>query len=231
MLSKSIKLPLFAMLSFALLLNACAPGVATADPQQAADAIATAVELTVIARSTEMALQVPPTEVPPTATFTETSTPILPPTPIPTNTPFVLPTTSGGGTSGGSGGGGGGGGGSSQTDKLACAVVAQKPYDGQFIYKPGDSFDVKWTIKNTGTQTWEAGWAFQYLSDSNGRLSPTPNHTLGSDVKRGETITLLIEVTAPNTSGRDKETFVEQWTIIGDGVKFCRPYIAIFVQR
>lgn len=216
---------LFAFLVLAMVVSACAPtpSAATPDVQQVANAIATAVELTVIARSTEMAQQETPTEALPTATFTATNTPILPPTAVPTITPFVLPTTSGGG--------GGGGGGSSQTDQLDCAIVAQKPYDGQFVYKPGDSFDVKWTIKNTGSKTWLTGWSFQYFWDSGGRISPTANFTLPNDVKPGETITLTIEVIAPQVSGREKQTFVEQWAIVGYGVKFCRPYIAIFVQK
>lgn len=233
---KTIKWSVFFLAALAILMSACTATPATPDEQQAQNAIATAVEMTVIARSTEMAASLPqPSPIPPTVIVLPTNTPLPLPTLLATNTPFTLPPSGSGssGSSGGSSGSSGSSSGSSTDDKYDCEVVYQKPWDGQFIYKPGDEFDVVWTVKNTGSKTWEATWMFSYFSDygSGKRLSPTANFPIGQEVKPGKTLDLLIEIIAPNIQGLNKEQFTEQWTIIGDGVKFCRPYISIFVQK
>ncbi|NOY98613.1 MAG: hypothetical protein GXP40_05335 [Chloroflexi bacterium] len=218
----------YALLAALVLLAACGPVPSTTDGTQVANLIETAV-----AQALETQKAQEPAAPQPTATLVPTekptNTPIsIPPTltPFPTITPLVLVPPSG------SGGGGGGGGSSAEPTKvpqLGCSLVAQKPDDGQFVYKPGDSFDVEWVIKNTGQKTWASTWPFQYFKGE--AMSPTAAMTLGSDIAPGDTVTLRIEVTAPNVDGRDKETFVMWWAIIGDGSKFCTPYIAIFVQK
>lgn len=222
---------LYSLLALSLLLAACTPvQPVTPNPQEVQQQVATLVALTMAAQNAAETAQAPASasqEAAPTPQPTEapTSTPLPVPTstPLPTATPFVVvpPTST-------SSGGGGGSVPTAKPQQYACAVVAQKPEDGA-KFKPGDSFDVEWVIKNTGTKTWEAGYTFAYFKGE--AMSTTPASTLGVPVKPGETITKRIEVTAPNVSGRDAVIFVMWWAITGEGAKFCTPYIAISVQR
>lgn len=224
------------VLALAILLAACAP---QATPTQDAQAqIATSVALTVAAQKpleTATATSTP-TEIP--AAVVPTLTPILP-----TATTFVvIPPPSGG--SGGSGGSGSGGGSTStQSSKYKCSVVAQTPNDGSpaTILKVGDTLDVKWTLRNDGTKTWEAAWPWAFYSSSVSTNVPANSTltmssvgfqtSLGANVKPGETVTLGVELTAPNFEGRDPIRITTSWTVIGDGVKFCRPWINVEIIR
>ena len=91
---------------------------------------------TISAMQTGTALAQP--SMTPTLETTPTDTPV-----IPTATPFVIATATSFSTSGGGGGGG------SVKPKYACDVIRQRPYDNS-TFKPGDGFDIKWTIVNTG---------------------------------------------------------------------------------
>lgn len=164
------------------------------------------------------------------ASPTSTATPFS----IPTFTPFVIETATvkvsgGGGSSGGGGGGGGSGSGGAGSPTYDCALVSQKPRDGAYIYRPGDSFDVVWTIKNTGTNDIPATAYYQYIGGTN--MSPTGVLVLGVVVKPGNTASLRIEVIAPAVTGTDKKQFTMQWALIVKGNKICKPYISIFVQK
>lgn len=210
----------YILVALTLTLAACAPGQPTQSPEQIQSQIETAVAMTVEAGDAATAAA--------EAAFTPTSSP----TPVATSTPFVLPTApllasptpfvivpSGGG-------GGGGGGGGSSTSAYSCTVVSEKPYDGA-EFKPGDSFDKKWTIKNTGTVTWDATWDFEYIGGTD--MSPTANMTLGQNVKPGETITIMVEVIAPVITKKESgKIFVMTWSL-NHGSHFCTPYVAIRV--
>ena len=104
--------------------------------------------------------------------------------------------------------------------------VGEKPYDGA-SFRPGDSFDKSWTIKNTGSATWEAGWEFEYKGGED--MSPTGDFYIGQQVKPGGTITLVIEVDAPKITQKDSgKVFVMTWSL-NNGSHFCTPYVAIKV--
>ena len=221
-----MKKSLFVMIILAVLLAGCAPGqspeaiqaqvnTAVAQTLEAENRIAESVELTVAAQA--------PLSTP-TAAFVPTPTLVTIPTftaVVPTVTPVAINPPSGG--SGSSGGGGG----SSSTSKIySCSIVAEKPYDGA-SFRPGDSFDKSWTIKNTGSATWEAGWEFEYKGGED--MSPTGDFLIGKQVKPGGTITLVIEVDAPKITQKDSgKVFVMTWSL-NNGSHFCTPYVAIKV--
>ncbi|MCE9647110.1 MAG: hypothetical protein K8S20_14000 [Chloroflexi bacterium] len=223
-----MKKTLIVMTVLAVLLGACLPGQT---PEQAQDQINTAVAAAIATQQhlidqavaltlTAVAQNASPTPIGPTPTDIPLSFPTLTPV-VPTVTPLVLNTPSSGG-----GGGGGGGGGSNTSSKYSCAVVAEKPYDGA-VFKPGDSFDKTWTIKNTGTATWGADWEFEYFRGDD--MSSV--HGMGTNqvVKPGETITLLVEITAPNVAPKNSgKIFVMTWSL-NNGTHFCTPYVAIKV--
>ena len=223
-----MKKSLLVIIILAALLAGCgAPGqspeaiqaqvnTAVAQTLEVEDQIAKSVVLTVDA---QVPLSTPTAEVVPTATpiTIPTFTPV-----VPTVTAVAIIPPSGGGSGGSSSGGG-----SSPKSKIySCAIVGEKPADGA-SFRPGDSFDKSWTIKNTGSATWEAGWEFEYKGGED--ISPTGDFLIGQQVKPGGTITLVIEVDAPKITQKDSgKVFVMTWSL-NNGSHFCTPYVAIKV--
>ena len=220
---------LIVLLSLAFLISACLPGESAAEVEAR---VMTSVAETIAAQGqigTSVALTVAAQQPSATATRTPTNTPLGTFTPFATITPFT-PASGGGGGSGGSGGSGTGGSGSggAGAPQYDCALVFQKPPDGT-LYKPGDTFDIVWTLKNVGTKTIPAGYPFQFIGGDD--FSSTGNLTLGHDVPKNETFTFRLDAFAPQVYGREKVQFTMQWALIVEGNKICKPYIAIFVQR
>ena len=223
-----MKKSLLVIIILAALLAGCgAPGpspeaiqaqvnTAVAQTLEVEDQIAKSVVLTVDA---QVPLSTPTAEVVPTATpiTIPTFTPV-----VPTVTAVAIIPPSGGGSGGSSSGGA-----SSPKSKIySCAIVSDKPYDGA-SFRPGDSFDKSWTIKNTGSATWEAGWEFEYKGGED--MSPTGDFYIGQQVKPGGTITLVIEVDAPKITQKDSgKVFVMTWSL-NNGSHFCTPFVAIKV--
>jgi hypothetical protein len=223
-----MKKNLLVIIILAVLLAGCsAPGpspeaiqaqvnTAVAQTLEVEDQIAKSVVLTVDA---QVPLSTPTAEVAPTATpvTIPTFTPV-----VPTVTPVAInPPSSGGG-----GGSSSGSGSSSKSKIYSCAIVDEKPYDGA-SFRTGDSFDKSWTIKNTGSATWEANWEFEYKGGDD--ISPTGDFYIGQQVKPGGTITLVIEVDAPKIVQKDSgKVFVMTWSL-NNGSHFCTPYVAIKV--
>lgn len=195
------------LLAAIFILAACAPAPApspTQDTGQLQDQIATAVAATVIAGQTATAAAQPPataTNLPPT------ETPVLP-----TATPFVIVTS----TSSGSSGGGGGG---TVKPAYACDVIRQRPFDNS-TFHPGDDFDVKWTIVNTGTATWPSGTDFKYFS---GPHMVSQTFLELPEMKPGAQYSVVWDGTAPDAKGFQVMT----WIVQGG---FCYPYVAIVVE-
>ena len=218
-----------ALLALAVFIGACAPAES---PQEVEGRILTSVAQTIAAQdqmgtfvAQTVAAQNPTETSIPMATWGPSPTPLPTFTPLSTSTPFVPSGSSGGSSSGGSGDTGSGGAGAPKYD---CALVNQKPHDGT-LFKPGDSFDVVWTIKNTGAKKILGGYPFQYVAGTD--MSPTPDLVLGSDLAVGATTSFRIEVIAPAVEGNEEKIFWMQWALIVEGDKICKPYIGIRVQR
>jgi hypothetical protein len=190
------------------LLAACAPAVSTEEVQMqvatgvaqtvaAQNGMATSVALTVTAMAPTITLTPSPTQIP---LDIPSLTPVVP---IATVTPFVAS-------------GGGSGGGSSSKATYACDVQT-RPFDNT-AYKPGDPFDIKWTITNTGTATWEAGKDLEYYS---GPHLTTRGGVELPKMEPGDTYTLTADANAPTEKG----FYVMTWKLEGG---FCWPYVAIY---
>lgn len=218
------------LLTLAFILSACIPGQT---PQDVESAVNTAVAQTMqaneqIEQAVNQTLTAQAPLATPTLEFTATPEPTFEPLIIVTDTPFTVPTNtpikSGGGGGGGSSSGGNSGG--STGSAYSCAIIAEKPYDGA-TFKPGDTFDKSWTIKNTGTMTWDASWDFEYKSGDD--ISPSPNFTIGQQVPPGGTITIVIDILVPDVPYKDSgKVLVMTWSL-NNGTHFCTPYVAITV--
>lgn len=87
--------------------------------------------------------------------------------------------------------------------------VKNDPPDGAIILA-GTKFDIAWTIKNTGTTTWNTNYSYGYLSGA--KYFEKLTYNLRQEVKPGEEITILVDAIAPSTSG----SYDTLWAILND---------------
>lgn len=210
----------YIVLIAAFLLSACVPtgaDSATINETQAAQLIETAVAQALNIQATQNAEAVPQattTSAPTNTAISAVATVTL----VPTITPLVLAPTA---TLVPSSGGGGGT--TVKTYALACDPdIGKRPYD-LTPYSSGDTFDIKFTILNTGTETWPYAYDLSFnggVDLTNGGfttvqipiLAPGESYTVGP-----------YDAWAPNESGRQ----VMQFKLQGG---FCFPYVAITVK-
>lgn len=212
-MSPSLKKILFAAVAMIFVLSACAPAQPTQNPADVANQVATAVALTVAAQNAET--QAAASLVPePTNTMLPTQTEAAPPSPTPipaTATAVVLPTTVSSG---------GGGGGTTVKAEYACNPFPRTPRDNT-VFKPGDSFDIKWTIVNTGTKALRAGLDVKYNSGT--QLMPNTVVELPA-LDPGESYQVDFDAKAPEKEG----TYIMTYLVEGG---LCYPYTAIIVEK
>lgn len=208
------------MLLIALFVGACFPTATSGQseglqaqgeqPLDTQSQIETAVVQTIevqnqIATSVELTTQAQ-------ATPTFTATPIT----IPTFTPFVVATS----TNRPSGGGGGGGGSAPAKLEYACDVINRRPYDNSEILHDQE-FDIKWTIKNTGTKSWAAGLDVKYFSGP--QMTSVTLIEIPVVMDPGDTYDIVLDANAPAELGFQVMT----WTVQG---QLCYPYVALMVH-
>lgn len=213
-MSPSIKRILFMAVTTILVLSACMPAQPTPNPDEVANQVATSVALTVAAQNAQT--QAAQSAVPAaTNTTLPTQTEVAPPSPTPipaTATAVVLPTTVSSG--------GGGGGGTTTKQEYACNPFPRTPRDNT-VFKPGDSFDIKWTIVNTGTKVLRAGLDVKYNSGT--QLMPNTVVEL-PELDPGESYQVDFDATAPEKEG----TYIMTYLVEGG---LCYPYTAIVVEK
>jgi hypothetical protein len=220
----SLKRIPFLLLAIVIVLAACAPAptvAPTQDPALVQQLIEQSVALTLAAQNaqaTEQQALIVPSNTPlPTQTEAVPATP----TPVlPTATPFVIiPPTSTVVVSSGGGGGGGSGNPAVQAD-YSCSVIARSPAD-YTVFKPGEDFDIKWTIVNTGKKNIRDGSDVKYSSGENFALQRFVELPL---LKPGERHQVVVDAEAPAKLGR----YIMVWVVEG---QLCFPYVAIEVKK
>jgi len=208
---------LFTVLAGVLLVTACAPAAApTQDPAEIQKQINEAVSLTMAAQNaqaTEQQALIVPSNTPlPTQTEAEPPTPTLE---LPTATPFVIvpPTNTVVASSGG------GGGNVVVKPDYACNIINREPLDNS-IWKRNKQFDINWTLVNTGTKSWPAGWDLKYYS---GPQMTKVTFIELPQIKPGEKYKVVLDAVVPDQRGQ----LIMTWSIEGG---FCFPYTAIVVE-
>jgi hypothetical protein len=218
-MNKIIRQVLFTTIPFLLLLAACAPAPAPPPDQTLINSqVSTAVALTVASQNLDTAEAQPPaTETAlPTATVAVIDTPTLV-VPLDTPTAIVLPTST---TSSGGGSTTGGGGGTTSSSGYSCEAINRRPYDNT-SYKPGEKFDIKWTIHNNGTKTMLAGLDLKY---SNGDKLMSNKTIELPELKPGAEYSVNFDAVAPDKAGN----YVMVYMVEGG---LCYPYTAIVVEK
>jgi len=217
-MSASKKDILLGAMAAIMLLSACQPAPPTQNTSDVENQVATIVALTVAAQNAQTQAAVSPTpEATNTTLPTQTEVSVPSPTLLATSTALstatviVLPTSSSGG--------GGGGGGTTQRE-YACDTVRRRPFDNT-SYRPGDTFDIKWTIVNTGTKTMVAGLDLKYNS---GTQMTNRTRVELPELKPGAEFAVDFDAVAPNKEG----TYIMTFLVEGG---LCYPYVAIIVEK
>ena len=208
-MNKSKDRILFSAMAVIFILAACVPAQPpTQDPGQVADQIATSVALTVAAQNAQTEAARPTDTPPPTPTEVITPTLVV----IPTATPFVVvpPTVASGG----------GGGVTTIKPEFACDIIRRRPFDNTF-FRPNDTFDIKWTIVNTGTKTIRAGTDLKY---SIGTQMTAVTRVELPEMKPGDQYEVIFDATSPAQEGHHVMT----WVVEG---QLCYPYVVIIVEK
>jgi hypothetical protein len=103
----------------------------------------------------------------------------------------------------------------------ACAVVAKVPADST-IFKPNKDFDVKFWIRNVGTEPWAHGADLLYDGGTN-MLTTNARYELPA-VKPGQQVgPFIFDAKSPRKAG----TFTMTFKVQGG---FCYPYVRIIVR-
>lgn len=114
----------------------------------------------------------------------------------------------------------GGGGGVSAQAEYSCTIISRRPFDNTEI-QHGDKFDIKWTIVNTGTKTWDAGFDVSY---SSGPKMATVNAVeIPKKMKPNDSYQIVLDAVAPS----DKGSQIMIWVVQG---QICFPYTSIIVK-
>jgi len=216
------------MVLSAVLLTAACTAAEPVAPTADLNAIKTEAVKTAMAEMTVQAALTKPTETDVPATLT----------PLPTATldtdaaqPAANDTANTGGSSGGSSGGSGGSSGTAiptWTPVLfACEYVTQDPLDGP--QTSGWNYDLKMTVRNTGTATWtRKDFYVEYWDDPDDdndiKLSPGNIYKLPHDVAPYETAEILIDIQVPTTPITSPGWY-SYWRIVSNnGDRFCQFY-------
>ena len=200
------------------LIMACAPSLATPIvPTMDSGAVGTFIAQTVNAASTQTAAVLPSATPSPTITPT-----VVTETPLPTATAtfiFVLSTptsrvvptftSSGGGTS---------------TENFSCQVTRVVPPNGS-TFNPRDDFDAFWTVRNNGQKNWDRT-SIDYVYSSGAKIHKVSGYDLESNVKRGDSIDLGVDMRAPKDSG----TYTTTWVMRAGNKTFCTMTLTIVVR-
>ena len=201
----------FFLLVMVTLLVACQPRTPV-EPTLDAQAIYTAAAQTVQAELTQSALLTPQATntIPPTATL-EQVIPTLAPinsndnsSATATGTPvvvFTLAPVPGAATATLAVAGG------AAADKAEW--VSNDPPDGALVL-PKAAFDIVWTVRNTGTTTWNKNYVARFFIGT--KFHEASSYAIREEVKPGATTRIIVDAIAPSTVG-DYQTW---WKLTND---------------
>lgn len=194
---------LLILMTLTTLLAACLPSqqptadiqgevnTAVAGTMQANEQIDRAVEQTVAAKEIAQ-----PTEAPADAEVALQAT----------NTAFVIPTLTPTATP--------------IPPRYSCSVTTNKPTTNQAM-NGGQDFDIKWTIKNTGTAAWYNAIDIKYYSGES--MASGKRAEIKALLKPGETYQLVLDAKAPKSKG----PHFMAWMVDGG---MCYAYVTIWVK-
>lgn len=182
----------------------------TWSPPQLPDIVTEPVPEVILLTATEQILLPSSTPLPtntsfvlPTATETLTPTATFTATATSTETPTVTPTNS----------------------AYQCILTSSYPESGR-IFPPGGDFDGRWTLENTGTETWDASVDLIYISGEKFQIYADAVDLIKTTVAPGESTDVIVDMLAPREAG----TYETTWSLRKDDLHFCQVTLRITVN-
>ena len=182
---------------------------AISNPSPAPGSLETIVVATAGAAQTQTALVVP------SSTMTSTPTPV--PTYTPTETPtatetviFDIPTATLPFVT--------------QSAGSNCQVIAQNPVDNT-VFDPQDIFTTKWTLRNTGSETWNKN-NYDFFHSGGTDMHRRDALDLPKNVNAGGEVNFEVEMVAPRTAG----SYTTTWTLGKKNEAVCKVSVTIIVK-
>jgi hypothetical protein len=112
------------------------------------------------------------------------------------------------------------------SSSYGCTLVKQSPLDWVYMQKR-QSFDVYWTVANTGGTVWPANATkFQYVGGAK-MQTHGDSFRIGNDVSRGKKIKLGVDMIAPKYLG----TYSTLWALYAGNTMFCRVTLTLTVTH
>ncbi len=195
------------------------PMPALSNPSPAPGSLETIVVATAGAAQTQTAQVIPSPTISMTSTVAPSSTPTETPTPTATivfifptatNTPTAtnMPTATRQFSSAGS----------------ACELVDQSPGNNS-TYSSRERFTVEWTLRNTGSSTWERNSYDFFFSDGRD-MHEKDGYDLPRNVRVGNEVTFEVAMRAPGNAG----TYTSTWILGTRNNAQCRVSVTIVVK-
>jgi hypothetical protein len=104
-----------------------------------------------------------------------------------------------------------------------CKIVSTVP---NTTLQVRADFDAVWTVKNTGTTTWDMH-AVDYKYVSGTKMHKYNSlYDLPQTVKPGESVKIIVDMLAPSTAG----TYTENWAIVQGSTTLCNLPITVVVK-
>lgn len=109
---------------------------------------------------------------------------------------------------------------------FSCVLTSQSPAD-YTSFAAGTSFDMQWTLTNTGDDAWTKNVGGFVQAGASGELH-TGDDSVGpltDDITYGESLTLTVPAVAPSAAG----TYGELWEVNANGTVVCQVWMIILV--
>lgn len=110
-------------------------------------------------------------------------------------------------------------------DSYTCEWVNQQPPD-YVVVKPRQSFDMNWTVVNSGTAVWHAGSTMVAYYDGYPMHTHMAAYALTENVGLGEKLHVRVDMEAPKLPG----TYTTSWALLTGNTRICRMYLILTVK-
>jgi hypothetical protein len=102
-----------------------------------------------------------------------------------------------------------------------CEIVSMSPGS---VTRNAD-FDAVWTVKNVSGKTWDMH-SVDYKFVSGTAMHDVKVYDFKQTVKSGETVKLVVDMTAPSTKG----TYTTNWAVVASGTTLCNLPLTVVVK-
>jgi hypothetical protein len=106
----------------------------------------------------------------------------------------------------------------------SCQVMSVTPANGT-TFQGRTEFDATWRVRNNGQRNWNED-SVDYVFLDGVRMHTVETYDLQDTVRRGETVSLTVDMVAPKKSN----SYTTNWTLLAGTNTFCTMSLTIVVK-